>query len=138
MQRLHQNESESSRPIKRPKPYPCPEGKAFIETRERKQTINVLLNSGSNIFLLNEGTVRQLEIPTEARDLPVKITTFNGKPTPTGGIFYTHPILLEIGADSHQSMISCQIANAGKCDLIMSFAWWHDEHRLKNIADPNK
>jgi len=60
--------------------------------------INVLLDSGSNIFLINQDTARRLEIPTEARDLPLKITTFDGETAPTGGIFYTHPILLEIGA----------------------------------------
>jgi len=35
-------------------------------------------------------------------------------------------------------MISCEIANAGRYDLIIPFGWWHDEHPLKNIADPHK
>jgi len=35
-------------------------------------------------------------------------------------------------------MISCEIANAGRYDLIMLFGWWHDEHPLKNIADLSK
>jgi len=35
-------------------------------------------------------------------------------------------------------MISCEIANAGKYDLIIPFGWWHDEHPLKNIVDPGK
>jgi len=35
-------------------------------------------------------------------------------------------------------MISCEIANAGRYDLIIPFGWWHDEHPLKNIADPGK
>jgi len=31
-------------------------------------------------------------------------------------------------------MISCEIANAGRYDLIIPFGWWHDEHPLKDIA----
>jgi len=100
--------------------------------------ISVLLDSGSNIFLMNQKTARRLEIPSEARDSPLKITTFDSETTPTGGIFYTHPIRLEIGANGHQSMISCEIANPGRYDLIIPFGCWHDEHPLKNIADPSK
>jgi len=35
-------------------------------------------------------------------------------------------------------MISCEIANAGRYDSNIPFGWWHDEHPLKNIADPRK
>jgi len=50
---------------------------------------------------MNKDTKQRLGIPTEARDLLLKITTFDGETAPTGGIFYTHPILLEIGANGH-------------------------------------
>ena len=63
---------------------------------------------------MNQNTARRLGIPTEARDSPLKITTFDGETAPTGGTFYTHPILLEIGANGHRSMISCEIENAGR------------------------
>jgi len=33
-------------------------------------------------------------------------------------------------------MISCEIANTGRYDLIIPFGWWHNEHPLKNITDP--
>jgi len=85
-----------------------------------------------------QDTTRRLEIPTEARDSPLKIMTFNGETAPTGGIFYTLPILIQIGANGHRSMISCEIANAGRYDLIIPFGWWQDEHPLKNISDPGK
>ena len=35
-------------------------------------------------------------------------------------------------------MISCEVANAGKYDLIIPFGWWHQEHPLLNIKDPKK
>jgi len=100
--------------------------------------ISVLLDSGSNIFVMNQNTARRLKILTEARDSLLKITTFDGETAPTGGIFYPHPILLEIGANSHRSMISCEIGNAGIYELIIPFGWCHDEHPLKNIADSSK
>jgi len=123
MNRFHDESSESSRPIKKPKHYACPEGKAFIEIKERKHPINVLLDSGSNIFLMNQDTAQRFKILPEARDSPLKITTFDGETVPTGGTFYTHPIVLEIGANGHRSMISCEIANTGRYDLIIPFGW---------------
>jgi len=110
----------------------------IIEVKERKHGINLLVDSRSNIFLMNQDTARRLEIPTEASVSPLKITTFDGETAPTGGIFYIHPILLEIGANGHRSMISCELAYAGRSDLIIPFKWWHDEHPLKHIADPSK
>jgi len=83
MKRFHQEPTESSRPIKKPKHYACPEWKALIEIKGRKHMINVLLDSGSNIFLMNQDTAKRLEIPTEARDSPLKITTFDGETAPT-------------------------------------------------------
>jgi len=87
---------------------------------------------------MNQDTGQRLEIPTEARDSLLKMTTFDGETAPTRGIFYTHAILLEIGANGHQIMISCEIVNAGKSDLIIPFGWWHDEHPHKNISDLKK
>jgi len=84
--------------------------------------LNIVLDSGSNIFLMNQDTARRLDIQTEARDSPLKITTFNGETAPTRGIFYTHPVLLEISANGHPRMISCEIAKAGKFALIIPFA----------------
>jgi len=90
MKRFHQDLSESSRPIKKPKHYACPEGRAFIELKEPKHAISVLLDSCINIFLMYQNTARRVEIPTEATDSLLKITTFDGETTPTGGIFFTH------------------------------------------------
>jgi len=51
---------------------------------------------------------------------------------------YTHRFLLEIGANGHRSLISCEIAIAGKYELIIPFRWWHDEHPLDNIGNLKK
>jgi len=122
MKRFHQEPSESSRSIKKPKPYACPEGKAFIEIKGRKHAISVLLDSGSNIFLMNQNTARPLEILAEAPDSLLKITTFDVETAPTRGIFYTHPILLEMSANGHRSMISSEIASAGR--YLLNHTLW--------------
>ena len=46
-----------------PKHYECPQGWAYFETGGNRIQIRVLLDSGSNIFLLNEKLVNQFEIP---------------------------------------------------------------------------
>jgi len=33
-------------------------------------------------------------------------------------------------------MVSCEIADAGKYDMIILFGWWHHEHPIKNIEPP--
>jgi len=68
MKRFHQNPSATSGPIKKPKHYACPEGKAFISVKGRQHPVEVLLDFSSNIFLMNQETVRLFEIPTEASD----------------------------------------------------------------------
>jgi len=43
-----------------------------------------------------------------------------------------------MGANGYRSLISCEIANVGRYDLIIPSGWWHNEHPLNNIADPSK
>ena len=57
---------------------------------------------------------------------------------PTGGIFYPETLLLELGANSHRSMISCKIAKVAKYDLIILFLSWQNQHPLKIIKNPSK
>jgi len=46
MKRFHQESSESSRFIKKPKHYACPEGKAFSELKGRKHAISASAKKG--------------------------------------------------------------------------------------------
>ena len=92
---------------------------------DKRLKIKVLLDSGSNIFLLNQKTAQSLKIPYEIRETPVQIPAFNGEIYSTGGKYYSHPIKLEIGTNGHTSLVSCEIADAGKYDMIIAFGWWH-------------
>ena len=75
--------------------------------------IRVLLDSGSNIFRLNTRLVREANIPYTTRPTAVEIRGFDGTRTANGGKHFTHPILLEIGLNSHRSKISSEVADAG-------------------------
>src|SRR5207237_1005821 len=80
----------------KPKRYDCPEDNAFIEVGVRRIKIRVLLDSGSNIFLLNTKLVREANIPYTTRPTAVEIRGFDGTRMGNRGKHFTHPILLEI------------------------------------------
>ena len=62
-----------------PKQYDCPAGSAFLFVSDKRHKIKVLLDSGSNIFLLNQKTARSLKIAYEIRETPLEIPAFNGE-----------------------------------------------------------
>jgi len=97
----------------------------------------VLLDSGSNIFLLNEKLVNQFEIPYEVRRKVIDIVACDGVVASSGGKKYSHPITLEIG-NGHRSTVSAEIAAAGQYDLVIPFGWWYKEHPLSNLENPEK
>jgi len=93
-----------------------------------------LLDSGSNIFLINEQLVKDLHIPYHSRADAVQIQGFTGETISSGGSHFTKPHYLEIRTNKHLSLVSCEIALAGKYGMIIPFGWWHQEHPIKNIA----
>ena len=83
--------------VPKPAHYDCPEGPAYIEAAGKRIRIRVLLDSGSNIFLINKDLVKHFDIPYETRQKALNILAFDGKVNSSGGKHFTHPILLEIG-----------------------------------------
>ena len=118
-----------------PQRYQCPEGHAHIYVLGNRYRIAVLLDSGSNIFLINETLVHDLNIPYESRTDTIPIQGFTGETLAAGGSQYTHPLYLEIGQNHHLSLVSCEIPPAGKYGMIIPFGWWHQEHPISNITD---
>ena len=118
-----------------PKHYDCPEGDAYIYVKGRRIRIRVLLDSGSNVFLINETLVQELGIPYEEREKALPISGFDGKPSLSGGKLFTHPLLFEIGKDHHKTYVSCEVAKSGKYGLIVPYGWWGIEHEIQNPMD---
>src|SRR5437868_6247568 len=123
--------------VPHPKRYECPEGNAIIETGGRRINIRVLLDSGSNIFLLNTKLVRKANITYPTRPTAVEIKGFDSTITTSRGKHFTHPIVLEIGLNSHRSDISREVADAGKYDLFIP-AGWCREHPLSDWGTSEK
>jgi len=123
--------------INEPHRYDCPEGHAHIYILGKHYRIPVLLDSGSNIFLINEQLVKDLHSPYHSQADAVQIQGFTGEAISSGGSHFTKPLYLEIGTNKHLSLVSCEIAPAGKYGMIIPFGWWHQEHPIKNIANPD-
>jgi len=62
-----------------PKHFECPEGNAFLHINKARDKIRVLLDSGSNLFLLNKETPLKLNIPYEIRKEQLEITNLQGR-----------------------------------------------------------
>ena len=124
--------------VTEPQCYECPKGYAHIYILGKRYRIPVILDSGSNIFLINEQLIKDLHIRYHSRTDAVPIQGFTGETISSGGSHFTKPLYLEIGTNKHLSLVSSEIAPAGKYRMIIRFGWWHKEHPLKNIADPNR
>jgi len=127
-----------TKPNPSPEHYECPEGNVFIVISDKRHKIKVLLDSGSNKFLLNQNTAGTLKVPYNIRENPLKITPFNSEVSSRGGKYYSHTIQLEIGTNGHTMSVSCEIGEAGKHDMIIPFGWWHHEHQIKNVETLEK
>jgi len=124
MKRAYETHGPGPKRIKykpNPQHYKCPEGNTILVISDNRHKIRVLLDSGFNIFLLNQNTARTLKVPYEIRENPLKITAFNGEVSCTGGKYYLDPVQLEIGTNWHTTMVSCEIVDAGKYDMSIPF-----------------
>jgi len=109
--------------INEPQRYDCPEGCAHIYILGKRYRIPVLIDSGSNIFLINTQLVKDLHMLYHSRADAVQIQGFIGEAISSGGKHFTKPLYLEIGINKHLSLVSCEIAPAGKYGLIIPFGW---------------
>jgi len=123
--------------INEPQSYDCPKGHAHIYILGQYYRIPVLLDSRSNIFLINEQLVKDFHIPYHSRADAVQIQGFTGEASASGESHFTKPLCLEIGTNKPLSLVSCEIALVGKYGMIIPFGWWHQEHPIKYIADPD-
>ena len=93
--------------IPKPTHYDCPEGPAYIEATGKRIHIRALLDSGSNIYVINKDLDEHFDIHYETRQKALNILAFDCEVNLSGGKHYTHPILLEIGNNGYRTQISC-------------------------------
>jgi len=107
--------------VPKPSHYECPEGPAFMEAACKRIRIRAVLDSGSNIFLINQHLVEHFDIPYEISQKALNILAFDREINSSGGKHFTHPIILEITSNDHRTSFSCVVAAAGRYDLIIPF-----------------
>jgi len=116
--------------------YNCPEGPVHIYILGKCYRICFLFDPGSNIFLINEQLVEDLHIPYHLRTNVVQIQGFTGATISSGGPNLTKPLFLEIGNNNHLSLVSREIAPAGKYGMIIQLGQWYPEHPITKITNP--
>jgi len=121
-----------------PRHYGYSEGTAFLFISNKLYKIRVLLDSSSNTSLINQNTGRALKVPYGIRENSLKITGFDGEIFSIRRKYFSHPIKLEIRTNGHKTIISCEIADSGKYDIIIPFGWWHQEHRITILENPGE
>ena len=102
-----------------PKIYEMPDGIAHLHINSRRIRIPVLLDSGANVFLINQQLVTEFQIPTQQRQRAMPLSNFSGDKDLRSAKEFTNPITLEIGQNHHQSKITCEIATLGNRGLII-------------------
>ena len=110
-------------------------GHAHIYIFGKGYRIPVLLDSGSNIFLINQQLIHDLNIPYVTRTDSVQIHGFTAEAISSGGSYYTHTLYLARGTNHHLSLVSCEIALAGKYGMIIPVGW-NKEHPITNLDSP--
>ena len=76
---------------------------AYIEVAGKRIRIRILLDSRSNIFVINKDLVEHFDLPNEPCRKALNILALDGEVNFSGGKHYTHPILLEIGNNGHRT-----------------------------------
>jgi len=67
----------------------------ILHAREKKHQIQVLLDTGCSVALLNHQTVEKLGIRKKAHRQPHSIENYTGQSVKGAGQFYTEPMLLQ-------------------------------------------
>ena len=67
--------------------------------------------------------MQDLNIPYESRTDAIPIQGFTDETISTSRSHYTHPLYLEIGQNHHLSLVSGEIAPAGKYVMRTPFGW---------------
>ena len=78
--------------VPKPSHYECQEGTAFIEAAGKRIRIWVLLDSGSNIFLISKDLVKHFDIPYKTCQKALNIRGFNREVNSSEEKHFTHPI----------------------------------------------
>ena len=93
---------------------------------KQRHQVQVLLDTGCSIPLINQGTAKRLRLPLLEHESAIRIENFAGQEVKGAGKYYTEPLLLQ-----HRHHISRETFEISpmepEIDLFLPF-WWITEH----------
>ena len=103
--------------------------KVIINTPKGPQTCQALLDTGANIFVLDEQLAAQWQIFRVQRDCPISVFGFSGKQKDNMGKQFTPFLSLTIG--EHKTTILAEFGRLEDgIDLIIPGEWFLVEHPM--------
>ena len=93
---------------------------------QEETTILALLDTGATCALISTKFVEQYGAPSETREVPLSISTFDGATLPDAGKRYTHPLRLRHG--EHVTMEAFEISRLEESSEIILPHWWMIDH----------
>jgi len=88
-------EPEGEARCKKPWGGPRPIITMLLHVGQEKHRVQVLLDTGCSVLLVNKKTARALQIPILKHDQAIRIENYTGQNVEEAGIFYTKPLLLQ-------------------------------------------
>jgi len=94
-QKMSAEEPEKETERKKPRYGPRPIITMRLHVEQGKHRVQVLLDTGCSVPLVNKETARRLQIPMLKHDSAIRIENYTGQHVEEAGIFYTKPLLLQ-------------------------------------------
>jgi len=98
----------------------------LLHVGQEKHRVQVLLDTGCSVPLVNKITARALQLPMLKHDLAIHIENYTGQNVEEAGIFYTKPLLLQ--HRRHFSKEAFEVTPMeSEVDIFLPF-WWISKH----------
>lgn len=108
--------------------YHPPRGEVLLNIGGQQVEANILLNCGSQIFLMFPRFITWWKVPKVQKDVLAAVRDFAGDVMVGAGQVFTKPGNISIG-DKHESLISSKIVLVDSwLELIVPRGWWLTDH----------
>jgi len=116
---------------KKPRCRPRPVITMLLHVGQKKHRVQVLLDTGCSVPLVNQETARTLQIPMLKHSTAICIENYTGQNVEEARIFYTKPLLLK--HRQHFSKEAFEVTPMEpEVDIFLPF-WWISKHPPQGI-----
>jgi len=116
---------------KKPRCEPRPIITMLLHVEQKRDRVQVLLDTGCSVPLVNQETAQRLQVPILKHDPAIRIENYTGQHVEKAGIYYTKPLLLQ--HRQHFSKETFEVTPMEpKVDLFLPY-WWISRHPPQGI-----